>query len=600
MQNFSRVTRVLRIFCFCITAIFACGVMWGSGSTTVVISQVYGGGGGASGTYNADYAELFNLGSTSVDISGYAVQYASALNVASATAFAIPAGTTLAPGKYYLVAATAGTGLANLPVTPDVTFSGIGFSGSNGKVFLTNNSTALVLNASGCPASATGVVDFVGYGTVAGTGANCFEGAGAAPTLTSTTAAIRTNPCTDTDNNGADFSSGAPNPHTSATAKVTCPTQAPVAFSATAKFTPSSATAGTTTLLTSTVTPATQPASTGITVTANLSAFGGSTTAVLHDDGANGDATAGDNIFSYSLSVPGAQALQSYTVTVTAKDQTTTVTPTAALTVIAPVVPVTTITLTASPTKVVINSSATLTAVVSGNTSAAPTGVVKFYDGATVLGNGVASSAGANTTYTYTATLTSLGAHTITATYAGDATYPGNTTTVPSSVAVTVTPVPTPDFTVSVANTSLVATSSSKLQSTVVTVGFVAGYNTPVALSCSGLPSGSRCVFSPTTLSATGNSTLTIGIDGASNRKEPMGAAGRTTLALAAFALPLLWWRRRKMAGVMLAVVLLGVMALGVTGCSGASSTTLGTSTVTVTGTGGSTTHTATFTLVVQ
>jgi endonuclease G len=68
--------------------------------------------------------------------------------------------------------------------------------------------------------------------------------------------------------------------------------------------TPGTVAAGATTLLTVTVTPGSGPASTGIAVTSNLSTIGGSATQQLFDDGTNGDATAGDNVFSYLATVP--------------------------------------------------------------------------------------------------------------------------------------------------------------------------------------------------------------------------------------------------------------------------------------------------------
>jgi DNA/RNA endonuclease G (NUC1) len=67
-----------------------------------------------------------------------------------------------------------------------------------------------------------------------------------------------------------------------------------------------------TTLLTVAVTPATNPTSTGITVNANLSSIGGSATQQFFDDGTNGDATAGDNTFSYSLTIPANASGGSY------------------------------------------------------------------------------------------------------------------------------------------------------------------------------------------------------------------------------------------------------------------------------------------------
>ena len=93
-------------------------------STSVVISQVYGGGGG-SGYYLYDYVELFNLGASSTDLTGWSLQYGSATgNFGSfaAISFAFPAGTTLDPGKYLLLQlGTAGTAGLPLPVTPDLT-----------------------------------------------------------------------------------------------------------------------------------------------------------------------------------------------------------------------------------------------------------------------------------------------------------------------------------------------------------------------------------------------------------------------------------------------------------------------------------------------
>lgn len=66
---------------------------------------------------------------------------------------------------------------------------------------------------------------------------------------------------------------------------------------------PSTVAPGDPTLLTVTVTPGTNPASTGLTVSCDLSAIGGSATQAFLDDGLNGDVTAGDNIFSFAATV---------------------------------------------------------------------------------------------------------------------------------------------------------------------------------------------------------------------------------------------------------------------------------------------------------
>ena len=66
---------------------------------------------------------------------------------------------------------------------------------------------------------------------------------------------------------------------------------------------PASLMVGGSTLLTVTVTAGTNPASTGISVTADLSSIGGSSTQPFADDGTDGDVAAGDNVFSHTSTV---------------------------------------------------------------------------------------------------------------------------------------------------------------------------------------------------------------------------------------------------------------------------------------------------------
>lgn len=66
---------------------------------------------------------------------------------------------------------------------------------------------------------------------------------------------------------------------------------------------PSTVQAGGTVLLTVSVTSGTNPTSTGIAVTGNLTSIGGAATQNFFDDGTNGDQTAGDNVFSYQATV---------------------------------------------------------------------------------------------------------------------------------------------------------------------------------------------------------------------------------------------------------------------------------------------------------
>jgi predicted extracellular nuclease len=181
----------------------------------VVVSQVYAGGGNSGATYTNDFVELFNAGSTSVDVSTWTVQYASA---ASSSWQPTPLTGSLAPGHYYLVqlASTAAVGAA-LP-TPDATGTS-NLAASGGKVALVANATALSCGGSaGSCSGASGLQDLVGYGSAAD-----FEGTAAAPALTSTTAAARAAAgCTDTNDNAADFDTATPAPRNTAAAATTC------------------------------------------------------------------------------------------------------------------------------------------------------------------------------------------------------------------------------------------------------------------------------------------------------------------------------------------------------------------------------------------
>ncbi len=167
---------------------------------SVVISQLYGGGGNAGAQYTNDFIELFNRGTTTVDLSTWSVQYTSATG--SGTWSVTPLSGTLQPGQYYLVQEASG-GSNGIPLpAPDATGS-IAMAATAGKVALFASTTA---TSGACP---TGAADLAGYGTTA----NCFEGSGPAPAPSATAADFRKRGgCTDTNVNAADFFAHAPGP----------------------------------------------------------------------------------------------------------------------------------------------------------------------------------------------------------------------------------------------------------------------------------------------------------------------------------------------------------------------------------------------------
>jgi hypothetical protein len=107
-------------------------------------------------------------------------------------------------------ALASGTEGAPLP-TPDASGT-TNLSATSGKVALVRDATPLSCGATAGSCSAIALVeDLIGYGTAAD-----HEGTGAAPALTSTTAAVRAGDgCLDTDVNSADFAAGPPAPRNS-------------------------------------------------------------------------------------------------------------------------------------------------------------------------------------------------------------------------------------------------------------------------------------------------------------------------------------------------------------------------------------------------
>ncbi len=185
-------------------------------SNTVVISQVYGGGGsGATSTYTHDFVELHNRGDTPISLAGWSVQGTTA---GGSSWSRVDLSGTIMPGAYYLVQlASGGANGAALP-TPDVV-GAFGLSTGAGKVALRNTNTTITAGTS-CPTGEAATVDFVGYGATA----NCFEGGGTTgANLLVTTAAIRNDQgCAETDNNNLDFTNGTPMARNSSSPRVCC------------------------------------------------------------------------------------------------------------------------------------------------------------------------------------------------------------------------------------------------------------------------------------------------------------------------------------------------------------------------------------------
>ena len=186
-----------------------------SASPDLVVSQVFAGGGNSDAPFANDFVELFNRGSTGVDVGGWTIQYASAGgNTWQATALT----GTIPPGRHYLVqlASAAAVG-APLPAPDAIGTTNLAVSG--GKVALVRDGSLLTCGASaGSCSPVASVADLVGYG-----GAVDYEGGAPAAPLDNTTAATRGGDgCIDTDANSTDFTPVGPAPRNSSSATVAC------------------------------------------------------------------------------------------------------------------------------------------------------------------------------------------------------------------------------------------------------------------------------------------------------------------------------------------------------------------------------------------
>jgi pseudomonalisin len=202
-------------------------------------------------------------------------------------------------------------------------------------------------------------------------------------------------------------------------------------------------------------------------------------------------------------------------------------------------------TISASPTSVSAvqgtNATSTISTTVSGgfnsaialSASGAPTGTTVSFSPTSIAAPGSGSS---------TMTM-SVGASTAVGTYTITVTGSGGSITHTATVTLTVTAAPVPAFTISASPTSASAVQGGSATSTISTT-VSGGFNSAIALTASGAPTGTSVSFNPSSIAAPGSGSSTM------------------------------------------------TMSVG-------ASTAVGTYTITVTGSGGSITHTATVTLTV-
>jgi hypothetical protein len=222
-----------------------------------------------------------------------------------------------------------------------------------------------------------------------------------------------------------------------------------------------------------------------------------------------------------------------------------------------------------------VTFSATVVSSVRGVT-ALPTGTVKFYDGATLLGSGTLNSSG--DALFSTSTLTAA-THSITAQYSGDGNFVLNTSAALSQVITA-----QPSYTLAANPTTHTVNPGSSAQYAI-TLTPVNGYDGTVTFTCpSSLPTGVTCSFNPTSLSGSVlKTTLTLTTQGPTaalippaGGNSPQGATNlwASLSGIGLFGLVLAGdckKRNRRRMAIMLGILAL-VMVVALGGCGGGSS----------------------------
>jgi len=158
----------------------------------------------------------------------------------------------------------------------------------------------------------------------------------------------------------------------------------------------------------------------------------------------------------------------------------------------------------------------------------------------------------------------------------------------------------TPDFTVAASPASMTVTAGES-GTTTVTVTPVNGLDATVSFSCSGLPSGASCSFSPASVNTEDlvpvSSTLTVSTSATTatlrRNSSPLLPGAALAAVLCCFG-----WKKRGRLQMLLLLAVCGVGLSLLNGCGGGSQPT--SYTITVNATSGSLSHSTTFLLTVQ
>ena len=185
----------------------------------LVISEAYTRGGSSGAAYQQKFVEILNPTGSDLSLDGLSLQYVPARGGAASATCALT-GTVEAGGTLLVTGGSNGGNGAAL--TGDEGCAALNPAAASGTLAIVRGTTAHTFPAGTSTADAD-VVDLLGWGS-----AGSYEGA-AATAATSTTESLQRAAGTDTDDNAADFTAGAPTPVASGTTPAPEPTSEPTA-----------------------------------------------------------------------------------------------------------------------------------------------------------------------------------------------------------------------------------------------------------------------------------------------------------------------------------------------------------------------------------
>ena len=266
----------------------------------------------------------------------------------------------------------------------------------------------------------------------------------------------------------------------------------------------------------------------------------------------------------------------------------------------------TTTTLTVAPNPTTVGTTVVFTANVTGGGSTGLTGGVTFNDGSTQLGTGTLNSSGVAT---YSSSSLSVGMHTVTAVYSGNATSAASTS---PAVSVAIQ-----DFSLSAATTSTVTVTAGQSGSATIPLSPVNGFTGTITFVCSVPATMTEASCSAAPVQIAGASTVDSTVTVTTTAAHHVAALRRHStwmvahLGVGFFGL-VLWGipyrRRRRIAliGAVLAILLLTACGGGGSSSSGSGSgytdagTPAGTYTLTLAASSGAASHTMNLSVTVQ